>query len=163
MATSRFRKAALNESDPMRVPQTLDTDATPAVQPSRGKMLLLDDEDPGYTTEHVLRTRSGEVRVLSYAVVMMLTVMQMEQNTAHSEQTAQEALAHIIMGHNLKAADGRAREEDALQWLKDSVAAGPSSDEQDWSPSELAQALNEREAVRREDAMKDRSARSAYV
>lgn len=157
MATQRFRNAASQQNDPMRVPPTLGTKTVPAIQPPRHKLVMLDDDDPGYTSEHALRTKEGKALLLSHAAEMHLITTLMEHDHEHDEATAREALAQLVAAHNLRASAQRADADGALGWLKEHlVKLAPQ-----WNPSELAQALNAREEVRREAAKASRKMRQA--
>lgn len=158
MPTKRFINASHQNDDPMRVPPTLATSKVPALQPLRGKMVMLDADDPGYTTEHALRVKEGKALLLSYAVEMHLIASLMAHDPEHSEAMAREVLAQLVVGHNLRAAAKRTDAQGALAWLKENlIEVSPQ-----WESSELAQAMNERDSVRREAARESRNARRLF-
>ena len=144
MATRRFRNTTSHAGDPMRVPPDLATSEVPAIQPPRSKLVLLDEADPGYTTQHVLLLADGKSRVISYAAEMSLIASLMATDPEHNEHTAREALAELAVAHNLRGAEQRVNAEGALDWLRHRIMAMANQ----WSPTELAQALNERAAQR---------------
>lgn len=151
MSLNRFRNAA-NKVDPMRVPPDLASRKVPAVQPLRGKLIVLDADDPGYTTEHVLLVTDTPARVLSYAVEMHLITALLEHDAGHEEATAREALAQLVVAHNMRPSTQRTDSEGAVKWLAERLI--DMADQ--WKPSELAQALNERDEVRRQAAREKR-------
>lgn len=145
MTTNRFRIAS-RQTDPTRTPPDLATRRVPAIQPQQGKMLLLDGDDPGYSTEHAMLLMDGEVRLLSYAVEMHLIQALIREDSQHDEATAREALAQLVVAHNLRAAKQRTDSASAVAWLEERLIGLA----EQWDPSELAKALNERDKVRRQ-------------
>lgn len=152
MTLKRFRNTTSQGGDPLRVPSDLGTSKVPAVQATRSKLILLDDADPGYTTQHALLLEDGTSRMLSYAAEMSLITALIEQNAEHDERTAREALAQLVVAHNLRAAKHRVSAAGALDWLSQQVVAMKDQ----WQPSELAEALNQRDAQRRETRKAER-------
>lgn len=146
-------QSASGGNDPMRVPPNLATSKVPAVQGLKSKMLLLDEEDPGYSTEHAVLTADGSARVLSYAAEMHLMYALIDQESGHDESTAREALAQLVVAHNLRPASQRTDSENAIAWLKERLVDLA----EQWNPSELARALNERDEVRQKAAQEKRN------
>lgn len=153
MNTKRFKNTTNHDGDPMRVPPNLATSKVPPVQPLRSKMILLDEDDPGYSTELVMMVTDGPVRLLSYAVEMRLVTALMEYQPSHTEDTAREALAQLVVAHNLRSSAQRTDAAGAIAWLAERLAGQANQ----WNPSELAVALNERAAERRESAREIRN------
>lgn len=147
MTAKRFRKSVIS-GDRIGCGSDSTADSVASIQPPATKLIKLDDSDPGYGTEHALLVTDGGVRLLSRAVEAYLIGALQEHDDQHSVSTAGEALARLVAAHNLRPAKQRTDGGSAVTWLEERLV-GLS---EQWNPSELALALNERERVRRENA-----------